>query len=129
MLIYGARANGILTLQYILHNKALSFNPVGFLDDDPALEGKNISGYTVFGGHWMLKRVLRKHPIDEILIASDTMKPEILNRIKQFADEFKIAVHRRKFFLEELTVPSPAASKRKPIVLKDSLEPSINLSH
>jgi len=112
ILIYGARSNGVLTLHYILHNKNLNLHPIGFLDDDPALEGKNISGYKIFGGHWMLKRVLRKQPIDEILITSDTMRTEILNRIKQFGEKFNIPVRKNKIFFEEFPVAVSPPLKR-----------------
>ncbi|MEW5798552.1 MAG: hypothetical protein AB1728_06060 [Bacteroidota bacterium] len=125
VLIYGARANGILLLNYILHNKALNYNPVGFLDDDPTLEGKRISGYTVLGGHWFLKRLLKKYAVNEILIASDTMKPEALRRTKKIADEMNVPIRKRTIFFEEVDLATAlSASKRKVI---EQLEPSVNL--
>lgn len=131
VVIYGARMNGILTLQYILHNENLHLHPVGFLDDDPSLEGKTVSGYPVFGGHWKLRAILRKHNIEEILIASDTMRPEILNRIKQFAEEFGISIYQRKIFFEEIPVthsPRRYVKSRK-TMLEQNLQPSIISSH
>ncbi|HTR81111.1 MAG TPA: hypothetical protein VMM58_05715 [Bacteroidota bacterium] len=110
VLIYGARANGILTLQHILHNEYLGLTPVGFLDDDPSLEGKDISGYRVFGGHWKLRRLLWLRKVDEIVIAADTMQPEILHRISRLAQESKTLIRKRKIFFEELPAESNAAS-------------------
>jgi hypothetical protein len=112
VLIYGAQANGILTLQYILNNRQLHLRPIGFCDDDPQLERKQVGGYTVFGGHWILAKLMRRSPFDEIIIASDTMKPEILHRIAAFADEHQIVIRRRNILFEE--VPVAAASIRSP---------------
>ncbi|MBI2428655.1 MAG: hypothetical protein HYV29_07660 [Ignavibacteriales bacterium] len=126
VLIYGARANGILLLNHILHNKQLNYNPVGFLDDDPSLEGKRISGYTVLGGHWFLKRLLKKYSVNEILIACDTMKPEVLRRAKKIADEMHIPIRKRTIFFEEIEL-TPALTGRKRKVL-EQLEPNVTLS-
>lgn len=126
VLIYGARANGILLLNYILHNKQLNYNPVGFLDDDPTLEGKRISGYTVLGGHWFLKRLLKRYAVNEILIACDTLKPEVLRRTKKIADEMHVPIRKRTIFFEEVELkPSMPAPRRKVL---EQLEPSVNLS-
>lgn len=127
VLIYGARAGGILLLNDILQNRTLNYNPVGFLDDDPTLEGKRISGYTVLGGHWLLKRLLKKHAVNEILVASDTIRPEALRRAKKIADEMNIPIRKRTIFFEEVEwAPVTSASKRKVI---EQLEPSIKLPH
>ncbi|MDE3057010.1 MAG: hypothetical protein KGJ59_03525 [Bacteroidota bacterium] len=130
VLIYGARINGILMLQHILHNESLHLHPIGFLDDDPSLEGKDVSGYPVFGGHWKLRSLLRKHKIDEILIASDTMKQEVLDRLKQFSEEYGISVYQRKISFEEIPVTHSARyAKQRKALLERELEASVVSSH
>lgn len=129
VLIYGARSGGITVLNHILHDKALNYNPIGFLDDDPTLEGKTIGGYTVFGGHWVLKRLLNKYSVNEILITNDPVKPEALRRVKKIADEMNIPIRRRTVFFEEVDFPSLPVQGKKEYPLFKDLEPSINLSH
>lgn len=87
ILIYGADEKGILALHNILNNGINNWNPLGFLDDNPRLEGKYINGYPIYGGHWKLQRLLNTNNIQEILIASDNIKPEIMRRIQQVANE------------------------------------------
>jgi FlaA1/EpsC-like NDP-sugar epimerase len=56
---------------------------VGFLDDSPQLEGKSLDGYPIYGGDWKLPRLLKTIKIDEILLSSDAVKPEVLRRPKE----------------------------------------------
>ena len=73
----------------------------------------------------MLKRILRKHAVDEILIASDTMRNEILNRVKLFGEKFNITVRRNKIFFEELPVITvPAHPNRRVLFPSTNGEPS-----
>jgi UDP-GlcNAc:undecaprenyl-phosphate GlcNAc-1-phosphate transferase len=81
VLIYGASPRGALILQHLLNDESMSFDPIGFLDDDPEMEGKFFNGFPVFGGHWKLQRLLRKAKIHQIIISDDSMKPVVFNRL------------------------------------------------
>ena len=104
VLIYGADASGMLTLQQILNSETLGLNPVGFLDDSPQLEGKRLNGYPIFGGHWKLQRLLKKARIDQVLIASERIKPEILKRLKETAARYGIPIKRSKMLMEDVPI-------------------------
>lgn len=113
VLIYGADADGILTLQRILNDDELDVTPIGFLDDRPEVEGKQINGYPVFGGHWKLERILRKHEIAEIFISSDIALTEVAKRLKRLARIHKIALRQFHTRLESVSVdrqPGPKPS-------------------
>jgi UDP-GlcNAc:undecaprenyl-phosphate GlcNAc-1-phosphate transferase len=102
VLIYGADLKGTFILQQILNDDSLHLNPVGFLDEDPKLEGKHLNGYPIFGGHWKLWKVLRGVHIDELIIANDCIAPEILNRLLKIARGRGITVRMYKVRLEEI---------------------------
>ncbi len=112
IIIYGAGANGVMTLQSILLDDNRDLHPLGFLDDDPELEGKNINGYRIFGGHWKLARLLSKNSVEEIIIASESLKPESLHRIRQIAELHDVKVKRSKLLLEDLPVEVQTAKPR-----------------
>ncbi|MBI4553672.1 MAG: hypothetical protein HY710_15515 [Candidatus Latescibacteria bacterium] len=103
VLIYGADAKGILTLQQILNDNTLNLSPIGFLDETPELEGKRVNGFPVYGGHWKLPRLVKKHKVEQILISAETIKPEVLNRLNQAADQYGIVIRRSKVLLEDIT--------------------------
>ena len=112
ILIYGADTNGVLTLHRILNDDGFGLRPAGFLDDNPQLEGKSVNGYEVFGGHWKLPRLLKERHIDQILISSDRIHPEVLKRIKQIAGDYGVVLKRPKVLLEDIALAPLIQSER-----------------
>ncbi|MFI5251249.1 MAG: hypothetical protein ACHQQQ_02355 [Bacteroidota bacterium] len=102
VLIYGADNYGVLTLQHILHDDNLNLKPIGFLDEHPHLEGKRINGYTVFGGHWKLPKLMKRHQIDEIILTTNDLREEVLIRVKNFGRANGIVIRIPKMQLEEM---------------------------
>ncbi len=91
ILIYGADSKGLIALQALLNYRE-EINPVGFLDDDPNLEGKYLNGYRIFGSHWCLEGLLRKNNIDEIIVANESINLNVYGRIKKIAGRFNIPI-------------------------------------
>jgi UDP-GlcNAc:undecaprenyl-phosphate GlcNAc-1-phosphate transferase len=85
VVIYGTGERAIVAARLLLNTPNLHMRPVGFLDDDPRVEGKTIQGYPVFGGHWKIDRLLRTTRIRGILIATENLQPEVLRRLRRFA--------------------------------------------
>jgi FlaA1/EpsC-like NDP-sugar epimerase len=102
VLIYGADSYGVLILQSILGFESQNLAPIGFLDDDPQLEGKYLNGYPIFGGHWQLQRLLERLSINEILLAQSVM-PETLKRLKMVARSQGVVIRRFQIRLEDVT--------------------------
>ncbi len=50
VLLFGAGRRGVSALEAILRDPQCDLRPVGFLDDDPSLEGRIVRGLPVFGG-------------------------------------------------------------------------------
>ena len=59
VLIYGAGNAGIAALRELQRNPERGMRPVGFLDDDPRLQGKTVSGFPVVGSYESLETSLR----------------------------------------------------------------------
>jgi UDP-GlcNAc:undecaprenyl-phosphate/decaprenyl-phosphate GlcNAc-1-phosphate transferase len=97
-LIYGADANGMIALQTLLSGQSSEkgdgaiVTPVGFLDDNPKMEGKFLDGYPVFGGHWKLEGLMKKMDISEIVLASTNISPAAFSRVKKIADQHNVPV-------------------------------------
>jgi UDP-GlcNAc:undecaprenyl-phosphate/decaprenyl-phosphate GlcNAc-1-phosphate transferase len=102
VLIYGADREGATVLQRILESTAYKLRPAGFLDDRPSVEGKQMNGYPILGGHWKLERLVKKIGVTEIVLASDNIKPEILRRLAQKAGALGVSIRRFTIQLEEI---------------------------
>jgi len=113
-LIFGADAESGLMIQKMLHDEKLNLCPVGFLDDDPKLQGKRVNGYPVFGGHWKLERLLRTMKIEEVILSNGTIKPKVLERVQKIARNYGIVLRRSELRLEELRAFSPPAKQLVP---------------
>ena len=69
-LIYGAGDAGVVLLGEIRRNPALSYEVVGFIDDDPAKAGSFIHRVRVFGGGSALASIVASQAAETVLIAT-----------------------------------------------------------
>jgi len=69
VLIYGAGDAGEMALRWILMNPDLNYRPIGFLDDDPFMSGRQIHGVEVLGGPEKLEVVLKDRQIEGLILA------------------------------------------------------------
>ena len=102
VLIYGADRSGATVLQRLLESDTFNLRPAGFLDDRPSVEGKQMNGYPVFGGHWKVERLVKRMGIDEILLATNNIKPEVLRRLTQKAQSLGLTLRRFQVYLEDI---------------------------
>ncbi len=106
VIIYGADMKGNSLLQQIINDDALHLDPVGFLDEDPLLEGKRLNGYPVFGGHWKFSRLAREKKVHELIITDDGIHPEILKRLEKTSQETGVTIRFYRSRLEEMNPSS-----------------------
>ncbi len=87
ILIYGVNRVGrrlVGELRMMLHDQGLEL--VGFIDDDPALWGKNVDGCLVWGGTDNLAALIDRHKVNQIIIALPGFKGDKLERfIKSYS--------------------------------------------
>ncbi len=103
VLIYGAGDAGELVLRELLNNRELKYAPVGFLDDDPAKNGKVIHGLKVYSSNGDLNSVCRQHDVNEVLISISSMPEERLQEIRGFCRTHDISVKRMRITIEDLS--------------------------
>ena len=105
-LIYRTNKNGKMILHKI-NNSSISKNKgklkvIGFLDDNPHLEGKHINGYPILGGHWKLPEILRKSSIDYIFIDEQDTKSVNFNQLKKQAAAYGIVIKQFQINLKNI---------------------------
>ena len=103
VLIYGAGDGGELLLRELRNNRELQLAPIGFLDDDPAKNGKVIHGLRVFGGNGDLGSVCLQQEVDEVVISSMKMTEERIQEVLRTCSEKNITVKRMRITMEDLS--------------------------
>jgi UDP-GlcNAc:undecaprenyl-phosphate/decaprenyl-phosphate GlcNAc-1-phosphate transferase len=100
--IYGANARGTFVLQRILDNQFPDLQPVGFIDDHPRLEGKEIHGFPVLGSHLDLEYLVDRFQLDEVLLSSPDLEPETVRQLQEVTSA--LGVRLRAFQMELVPV-------------------------
>ncbi len=69
VLIVGAGESGTALVQAIRGLSQPPFNLVGLIDDDPAKQGRELSGVRVLGDNAQLRAILDEHGISDVIVA------------------------------------------------------------
>ncbi len=69
VLIIGAGKVGRRTAETILENAWMGFQPIGFVDDDPAKRSRRFAGLPVLGDTAASVELVRTYKIDEVVVA------------------------------------------------------------
>src|SRR5262245_1811063 len=81
ILIAGAGTAGRMALGEIRRHPESTLEPVGFVDDDPALAGTQVEGLPVWGALDALPDVVRDQRVDEVLIAIPSARGAVVRRL------------------------------------------------
>jgi FlaA1/EpsC-like NDP-sugar epimerase len=68
-MIFGAGRLGMIAHNVLERENQLSYNVVGFIDDNPNLHGKRINGVRVYSAYEAIEYMLAKKKVKEIIIA------------------------------------------------------------
>ena len=74
VLICGAGNAGEIALRWMLMNPTLAYQPVGILDADPFMVGRQIHGVKVFGGFEKLEALLESKKVDGVILTADVLQ-------------------------------------------------------
>jgi lipopolysaccharide/colanic/teichoic acid biosynthesis glycosyltransferase/nucleoside-diphosphate-sugar epimerase len=90
VLIVGADDTGGQLANVMLHHQALSFRPVGFLDDDPVKRGATIHGVRVLGAVRDLPQIAAMTPIELVVILYPLVPPASLQEVVRYCRSHNI---------------------------------------
>ena len=72
VLIYGADASGELVLSWLTKNSKLGFRPLGFIDDKPQNQGRQIHNVKILGDEEQVLDLITKGSIKGVILTSST---------------------------------------------------------
>lgn len=109
-LIYGAGDGGAVLVRELRSNRDYDHRPLGFVDDDPAKAAKRIFGVPVLGTFADLGRLVAELKPDALIISTDFIEPERLDRIKRLCYESGTALMQLDFRVRPIATDEAAAS-------------------
>ncbi len=87
VVIYGAGVGGVLALREMLNNADVPMKPIGFIDDNPEMQGRFINGFPVLGDLDSLAHVVIDRKAAGVVIASAKIPIANVQRAKQLCDQ------------------------------------------
>lgn len=90
LLIVGAGKAGQLIARDIKTNKKTGFDIIGFIDDSPAMQNKNIKNIPVLGKVDELPDLIEGNDIEEVLIAAPSSRGDLIRRVVDVTSRQKV---------------------------------------
>lgn len=119
-LIYGAGDAGVTLLREIHQNPALSYDIVGFLDDDPAKAGRLIHSVKVLGTGAALSPIVVSQAIDTVLIALPSATGAQMTAVLRHCQEAGV-LYKTVPGLAEVIESSSLAAQIRDVAVEDLL--------
>lgn len=125
-LIVGANDAGEALLRSIRLSKQTAYHPVGFVDIEPQVQGRRISGVPVLGTHDQIPELVQQYGVEELLITSGSLPGKEVRALVELAARHSFRVKVLPSY-EQLLAGSVAVNPR-PVAITDLLRrPSVEL--
>lgn len=102
-LIYGAGLGGRLLLRELRQNAVRGFHAIGFIDDDPGLQGRLISGIPVMGTLQDLKAIFIEKRVQALVVSSRGISGPSFQQALMVCRENGVRVLRADYLLQPLS--------------------------
>jgi len=103
-LLYGAGRGGQLVLRELMQNPGFGLRPIGFLDDDPRLQGRVVNGIPVLGSITGLRSIIEAQPIACLIVSSGKIKSDRLREAISSCQERRITTLQAYLKLEPVAL-------------------------
>ncbi len=125
-LIVGANDAGEALLRSIRLSKQAAYQPIGFVDLEPQVQGRRISGVPVLGTHDQIPELVQQYGVEELLITSGSLPGKQVRELVDLAAHHGFRVKVLPSY-EQLLAGSVAVNPR-PVAIADLLRrPSVEL--
>jgi FlaA1/EpsC-like NDP-sugar epimerase len=118
VLVIGAGRAGEMMIREMLRDG--NYNPVGFLDDNPALNKTEIHGVRVLGPVNLLPDIVRRHDIESIVIAIPSANDEQMQEVIGYCEQTDVPM-RTLPKLQEMVSGTPGLNELREVSIEDLL--------
>ncbi len=120
VLIVGAGRAGEMLVRDLVRDPQRRYEPVGFVDDDPAKRGREIHGVRVLGGVDELPRVAERTAAEAVIVAMPSARARDMRRVVARCEETGLPV-RTVPRLEDLMAGRVSVSSLRALTIEDVL--------
>lgn len=118
VLIYGAGHHGYTLMRHLKQHRTV-YELVGFVDDDPYKQGAFVGRSKVLGMGRDLPALIRKHQVDEVILAIPSADNHTIRRIYEYCRQEKVKISVLSNILE--SIEEPFSRRIRPIRIEDFL--------
>jgi UDP-GlcNAc:undecaprenyl-phosphate GlcNAc-1-phosphate transferase len=122
-LIYGAGRGGQLVLRELLQNPRFGLRPIGFLDDNPRLQGRHVNGMPIRGTVADLRSIIATQSVAYLIVAARSIQCDHLQQALRVCQEQRIPVLHAHLKLEPVLLEPGRAKRLPPAALADAARP------
>lgn len=90
--LIGAGSAGAMAVREIQRRAELDLDVKGFIDDDPGKQGATLSGIDVLGTTRDLPDLIRRHRVEQVVVAIASATPRDIRRIVEICNEVPVKV-------------------------------------
>ncbi len=121
VLIYGAGDAGEMIVRDMKTNPFYAYDPIGFIDDDPAKTGQQIHGIKVLGTRDVLPRILDEQKPDAVLMAIPCSESAVVRKVVKVLEPYKVPIKTLPN-LRDILGGQVEASQIRNLAIEDLLE-------
>jgi len=128
VLIYGAGVSGLITKRTIEKDGRLSYNIIGFLDDNKKMNGSRLQGLTIYHTS-KLERLIKEERVTQLIVAIQQPKEVVVEKLVEICLKYNVSVNKvpnpKSWINGEFTTKQIAKVRiedllgRKPIILDE----------
>lgn len=92
VLVLGAGTSGDMLVRDVMRNPSCGYIPIGFLDDDPRLQGGKVQGLPVFGGIERVTKIVELEQVNLLVIAMPSATDDQMRRVVELCEQCTVPV-------------------------------------